>query len=201
MRRDQYLIKQAYRKPIIPHKLSNRGFTPLSLDDTSTYSHGTLTVSGISLMDPKCVAALLQNYSRLKQDSCDRFESDTYYLMQALEQITDSALREYPIFQTVLVLKIDGVSNADIRTALKEQHDVLYTPEYISALWTKKIPSLIAEEAQRDFIIWQTARRKLPSKTCSRCGHTLPKHTLFYTVNNSSKDGWYSMCKRCRRAH
>lgn len=59
MRRDQYLIKQAYRKPIIPHKLSNRGFTPLSLDDTSTYSHGTLTVSGISLMDPKCIAALL----------------------------------------------------------------------------------------------------------------------------------------------
>lgn len=149
-------------------------------------------------MDPKCVAALLSDYSRLKQDSCDCFESDTYYLMQALEQITDTALREYPIYAAVLEAKIDGLKNADIRELLHSQFDVWYTPEYITALWTKKIPNLIAETAKRDFVIWQTRSRKLPTKKCGKCGRVLPKADLFFSPNSGSKDGYYSICKDCR---
>lgn len=151
MRKDQYLIKQAYRKPIVPHKLSNRGSFPISIDDHSTYSKGELTVAGASLLDPSFVAALLQDYSRLKQDSYDRFEGDTWYLIQALEEITDKALKEYPIHHRILEYKIDGKSNAEIRTLIKEEFDTLYTPEYISALWCKKF--LVSQQMQPNVIL------------------------------------------------
>jgi hypothetical protein len=64
-----------------------------------------------------------------------------------LEEITDKALKEYPIHHRILEYKIDGKSNAKIRTLIKEEFDTLYTPEYISALWCKKIPRLIADAA------------------------------------------------------
>lgn len=200
MRKDQYLIKQAYRKPIVPHKLSNRGSFPVSIDDNSTYSKGELTVAGASLLDPSFVAALLQDYSRLKQDSYDRFEGDTWYLIQALEDITDKALKEYPIHHRILEYKIDGKSNAEIRTLIQEEFDTLYTPEYISALWCKKIPRLIADAAQRDFVVWQTNLRNLPTKTCTKCGCAKPKSSLFFSKSNTSKDFFYSICKDCRKA-
>lgn len=200
MRKDQYIIKQAYRRPIKFNKISNRGSKPTALDDHSKYANGELTVSGVSLMDPLVIQAILQNYSKLKQDSYDRFEGDTWYLIQAFEDITDIALKDYPIHQRILEYKIDGKSNADIRLLLKEEFDVTYTPEYISALWCKKIPKLVAETAQKDYIMWQTARRNLPIKKCTRCGQNKPKHNLFFSINNASKDGWYSLCKDCRAA-
>lgn len=200
MRKDQYIIKQAYRRPIKFNKISNRGSKPTALDDHSKYANGELTVSGVSLMNPLVIQAILQNYSKLKQDSYDRFEGDTWYLIQAFEDITDTALKDYPIHQRILEYKIDGKSNADIRLLLKEEFDVTYTPEYISALWCKKIPKLVAETAQKDYIMWQTARRNLPTKKCTRCGQNKPKHNLFFSINNASKDGWYSLCKDCRAA-
>lgn len=199
MRKDQYLIKQAYRKPIIFHKLSNRGTFPTSLDDNSTLRRGELNVAGVSLMDPTVVAAILQNYSRLKQDSYDRFEGDTWYLIQAFEDLTDKTLHDQPILQRILEYKIDGKQNAEIQTLLKEEFDVTYTPEYLSAVWCKKIPKLIAEEAQFDYVIWQTRIRNLPTKKCTCCGQNKPKHPLFFSKSNTSKDFYYSICKKCRK--
>ncbi len=199
MRKDQYLIKQAYRKPIIFHKLSNRGSTPTSLDDTSTLRQGELAVAGVSLMNPTVVAAILQNYSRLKQDSYDRFEGDTWYLIQAFENLTDTTLRDQPILQRILEYKIDGKQNSEIQALLKEEFDTSYTPEYLSAVWCKKIPKLIAEEAQKDYVIWQTRIRNLPTKKCTKCGQNKPKHPLFFSKSNTSKDFYYSICKECRK--
>lgn len=200
MRKDQYLIKQAYRKPIIFHKLSNRGNVPAQLNDTSSLVKGELTISGVSLMDSNVVAAILQNYSKLKQDSYDRFEGDTWYLIQAFEDLADTTLKDQPILQRILEYKIDGKQNVEIQLLLKEEFGTTYTPEYLSAVWCKKIPKLIAEEAQKDYVIWQTRLRKLPEKKCSKCGQNKPKHSLFFSKSNTSKDFFYSICKDCRKA-
>ena len=40
---------------------------------------------GISLMDSKVCEAILCNYSRLKQESYDRFDGDTWYLVYDFE--------------------------------------------------------------------------------------------------------------------
>jgi hypothetical protein len=64
-------------------------------------------VRGVSLLDPKTVSTILCDYSRLKEDSYDCFDGDTWYLIQAFEEICDKALADFPIFQRILELKID----------------------------------------------------------------------------------------------
>ena len=43
----------------------------------------------ISLMRPEICACILANYSRLKEDSWDRFEDDTWYLIYDFEKTCD----------------------------------------------------------------------------------------------------------------
>ena len=65
-------------------------------------------------MDPNVVSAILCNYSRLKEDSSENFEADTWYLIQDFENICDKALELYPLYMRLVELKIDKVSNQDI---------------------------------------------------------------------------------------
>lgn len=65
-------------------------------------------------MDPDVVSAILCNYSKLKEDSYDRFEGDTWYLLQAFEEITDAALKDFPLYMRLLECKIDKMQNIDI---------------------------------------------------------------------------------------
>ena len=59
MRKDQYIIKQAYQKPIIPCRLTRSARTSLPLDDKSYLDGSEIVVDGISLMDTKVVSAIL----------------------------------------------------------------------------------------------------------------------------------------------
>ena len=69
MRKDQYIIKQAQQRPIIPIKLTRGGSHYVPLDDTSYLNEeGEVVVQGISLMNPKVVSAILCNYSKLNLD-------------------------------------------------------------------------------------------------------------------------------------
>ena len=74
-----------------------------------------------------------------------------------------------------------------------------HSVEYISSLWRKKIPKLIAEKEQKDYLIWYYLEvQKGKWKRCSRCGQIKLAHNKFFSKNNTSKDGWYSICKECR---
>lgn len=202
MRKDQYLIKQGYQRPIIPCKLTRSFWTHIPLDDNSklliTDEGPEVKVKGISLMDPKVVSAILCNYSKLKEDSYDQFDGDTWYLIQAFEDICDKALEDFPIYQRIVELKIDKKQNSDIQQALTEEFNTTYSVEYISSLWRNKIPKLIAIQAKEDFLTWQYRVNKYPMKKCTKCGQIKPAHNQFFSRNNTSKDSLYSICKRCR---
>jgi len=43
-----------------------------------------------------------------------------------------------------MVYKIDGMSNKDIVKTIKEKYGISYSVEYLSSLWCKKIPKIIA---------------------------------------------------------
>lgn len=202
MRKDQYLIKQAYQKPIIPCKLTRGSRSYPSLDDKSYMYLGKdgqeVKVEGFSLMNQDIVSLILQNYSKLKQDSYGEFNGDMWYLIQVFEDVCDKALQDYPILQRILEMKIDKVQNNEIRDALKEEFGTTYTPEYISSLWCNKIPNMIATEALEEFIFEQYKQKGYPMKKCTKCGKVKPAHNQFFSKNNTSADGWYSICKRCR---
>ena len=200
MRKDQYLIKNAYRRPIVFNKLSHsRNYIKLE-DKTCRFdADGYPIPEGISLLDPVVCSAILCNYSRLKQDSFDQFEGDLYYLMESFDQIADIALKEYPLYEKIVECKIDGLQNIQIQEILQMEFGIKHSLEYISSLWRKKIPKLIASAAEDEYLNWYyLEEEKGKYKRCSRCGQIKLAHNKYFSKNKTSKDSFYSICKKCR---
>lgn len=199
LRKDQYVIKNAYRRPIVLSKIT-RSKSIIPLDDSAYVDdEGIIVYDGVSLMNPAVCSAILCQYSKLKQDSWENFEGDTWYLIYDFECTCDRALEKYPIYQRIVEMKIDGVSNLDIQLALQQEFGIKHSIEYISSLWRKKIPSLIASQAEDDFLNWYyTTQTKGHFKRCSRCGEIKLAHNKYFSKNKTSRDGFYSICKCCR---
>ena len=202
MRKDQYVIKNAYRRPIVPNKLTRSTHVIILPDETSSFDEeGYPIPKGVSLLNPVVCSAILCNYSRLKEDSFDRFEGDLYYLMLAFDEISDKALKEYPLYEKIVECKIDGLQNTQIQEILQMEFGIKHSLEYISSLWRKKIPKLIASQAEDEYLYWYYLNiEKGKYKKCSRCGQVKLAHNKYFSKNKTSRDGFYSICKKCRNS-
>ena len=201
MRQDQYVLKSAYRQPMYMMNVT-KSFSKLQLDGKITITEDGQVKSTelVSLFDQKHVSALLCNYSKLKEDAWSKFSSDSYYLMEDLDNLIERTLKDkYPLYYDLLIYKIDGKQNIEIQELLNEKHGIKHSVEYISSLWRNKIPKLLAEQAQEDYLIWYyTMQERGKWKRCSRCGEVKLAHNRFFSKNKTSKDGFYSICKYCR---
>lgn len=201
MRQDQYVIKSAYRQPMYMMNVT-KSFSKLQLDGKITITEDGKVSSTelVSLFDQKHVSALLCNYSKLKEDAWGKFGSDSYYLMEDLDNLIERTLKDkYPLYYDLLIYKIDGKQNIEIQELLNEKHGIKHSVEYISSLWRNKIPKLLAEQAQEDYLVWYyTVKERGKWKKCSRCGEIKLAHNRFFSKNKTSKDGFYSICKCCR---
>ena len=202
MRKDQYVIKNAYRRPIVPNKLTRSTHVIMLPDETSSFDEeGYPIPKGVSLLNPVVCSAILCNYSRLKEDSYDRFEGDLYYLMLAFDEISDKALKEYPLYEKIVECKVDGLQNTQIQEILQVEFGIKHSLEYISSLWRKKIPKLIASQAEDEYLYWYYLNiEKGKYKKCSRCGQIKLAHNKYFSKNKTSRDGYYSICKKCRNS-
>ena len=202
MRKDQYVIKNAYRRPIVPNKLTRSTHVIMLPDETSSFEEeGYPIPKGVSLLNPVVCSAILCNYSRLKEDSFDRFEGDLYYLMLAFDEIADKALKEYPLYEKIVECKVDGLQNTQIQEILQMEFGIKHSLEYISSLWRKKIPKLIASQAEDEYLYWYYLNiEKGKYKKCSRCGQVKLAHNKYFSKNKTSRDGYYSICKKCRNS-
>ena len=202
MRKDQYVIKNAYRKPIVPNKLTRSTHVIMLPDETSSFDEeGYPIPKEVSLLNPVVCSAILCNNSRLKEDSFDRFEGDLYYLMLAFDEIADKALKEYPLYEKIVECKVDGLQNTQIQEILQMEFGIKHSLEYISSLWRKKIPKLIASQAEDEYLYWYYLNiEKGKYKKCSRCGQVKLAHNKYFSKNKTSRDGFYSICKKCRNS-
>lgn len=200
MRKDQYIIKNAYRKPIVPIKLTRSKYQVVLDEDVKLFDDDGYPIpEGISLMNPDICSCILCNYSRLKEDSWDRFEDDTWYLIYDFEQTCDEALADYPMLMRIVEYKIDGLSNANIQEAIEKEFGIKHSLEYISSLFRNKIPKLIASKAIDKYLDWYYSTQAQGTyKRCSRCGQIKLAHNKYFSLNKTSKDGFYSICKECR---
>ena len=199
MRKDQYVIKNAYRKPIVFNKINRSNCASKLIEDFTLDENNYIIPSGVSLCDPKVCSLILCNYSQLKQDGWGRFENDLWYLMESFDKIISEALEEYPMYEEIVRCKIDGMQNVEIQTILKQKYNITHSLEYISSLWRKKIPNLIASKAEDLELDWYYLNKeKGKYKRCSRCGQIKLAHNKYFSKNKTSKDGWYSICKECR---
>ena len=152
-------------------------------------------------MDPRICSAILCNYSKLKEDSWGVFDTDTWYVMEEFDKVSSIALAKYPMYERLVECKIDGLQNVQIQEILEEEFGVKHSLEYISSLWRKKIPNLIASAAEDEFLSWHFLNEeKGKYKKCSRCGEIKLAHNKYFSKNKTSKDGFYSICKDCRNS-
>lgn len=201
MRQDQYVIRSAYKPPIYCMN-AIKSFSKIDFDENVSISGNDEIEDNslVSFFNPKHISALLCNYSRLKEDVWGKFYSDSYFLMEDLDTLIEKTLRDsYPMYYDLLIYKIDGKQNLEIQSLLNQKHNVKHSVEYISSLWRNKIPKLLSEQAQEDYLIWYyTTQKKGKWKKCSRCGEIKLAHNKFFSKNKTSKDHFYSICKCCR---
>lgn len=199
MRKDQYVIKNAYRRPIVPAKLVNSKHY-IELNEEPYITDDELAAAeGVSLLRPEVVSAVMCNYSKLKAYAYGNYESDLWYLLHDFEEIAETALEEYPIYRRIMEYKIEGMQNVIIQEEIEKEFGVKHSLEYISSLWRKKIPALIASAAEDQFLYWYYLNvEKGQYKKCSCCGQIKLANNKYFSKNNTSKDGFYSRCKKCR---
>jgi hypothetical protein len=199
LRKDQYILKDSYRQPVVPKNLT-RSKHYIELDsDFSFDDNGYVVPEGVSLCNPKVVSAILCNYTLLKQDSWGEFEKDLWYLMKEFDEVLEDALKDYPLYDRICEYKVEGLQNLDIQEKLFEEFGIKHSVEYISSLWRNKIPKIIASEAEDKLLNWYfSTEMKGKYKRCSRCGEVKLAHNKYFSKNKTSKDGFYSICKICR---
>ena len=201
LRKSQYLIKEAYRKPVRLNNVTHSRHTVHLPDGFSFSEDGYIIPEGVSLCSPKVCSAILCNYSRLKEAGWGNFEDDTWYLMQDFDRISEKALKPYPIYEEIVIAKIDGLQNVQIQELLQAKFGVTHSLEYISSLWRNKIPKLIASVAEDETLSWYYLNKEYGKyKKCSRCGQVKLAHNKYFSKNKTSKDGFYSICKACRNS-
>lgn len=200
MRQDQYVIRNSYRSTMY---LQNpiKSFTYLNLSEHITFDKNNEPVSDgiISFFNPEHVSALLCNYSKIKENAWGRFKEDSWYMLEDFDKLCGNALKNYPLYEDIVLYKIDGKQNIEIQKLIEEKYAIKHSVEYISSLWRNKIPKLISEKAKEEYILWYyTNVERGKWKRCSRCGEIKLAHNRFFSKNKTSKDGFYSICKCCR---
>lgn len=201
MCQQQYVIKNEYKPPIYGSN-TIRSFIKANLvDDVFINSNNEPQNNGmISFFNPKHISALLCNYSALKEEAYGNFINDAYYLMEDLDNLIETTLKDsYPLYYDLLIYKIDGRQNAEIQLLIEGKYGIKHSIEYISSLWRNKIPKVLAEQAKKDYLIWYYTNIEYGKwKKCSKCGEIKLAHSYFFSINKTSKDGFYSICKACR---
>ncbi len=199
LRKDQYVLKDGFRKPIAAKTITKtRHHIPLE-DDFYFDEDNYVQPIGISLCDPRVISIILCNYSSFKSDSWGEFEKDLWFLMYDFDLVADAALKDYPLYERIVEYKVDGLQNIEIQEKIEEEFGIKHSVEYISSLWRNKIPKLIASEAEDQILnSYFLNDKKGKYKKCSRCGEIKLAHNKYFSKNKTSKDGFYSICKHCR---
>lgn len=203
MRQQQYILKEMWRQPHKAKFASPTGGNRIEISDEVYFDENGEPTSDavVTFFKPEHISAILCNYEILAVGLKHKYNSDFHYMMRDFDKLMAEGLAPYPAYQTLTKAKIEGMTNTEIQKLLIEKHGLHHTPEYISSLWRNKIPKILSEKAKTDYLIWYYSEIEYGTwKKCTRCGEVKLAHNRFFSKNNTSKDGWYSICKECRNS-
>lgn len=200
-----YSIKSSYMNTVakvhVNSQIRHMAHMPL-IENVTIDENGMPQSDGvISLLRPDHIAFLLKYYSKLKGECWDDVSSDMHWLLIDLEDlVVKTLLPDNEVLYDLLVLEIDGLTGAEIVRQMERKYGIVHSEQYFSTLWCKRIPKMIAETAQKKWLVWYYTYQHPEEgqwKICNTCGKRMLAHPLFFH-KNTSKDGFYSKCRECR---
>jgi RNase P subunit RPR2 len=96
-------------------------------------------------------------------------------------------------------LRKAGLAYDDILEEMRAKYAMEYSPNYLVAIVSTEVPNKIAKVAKMLRLENETPLEK--RKVCIHCGKALPPDPLFFSRNNSHKDGLSNTCKDCDKAN
>lgn len=114
MRKTQYIIKEAFRKPLHPNKLIHTHHSTELTEEIYFDDEGKVRGAGVSLINPKVVHTILTNYPRLRDEAEGRVNDDLWYVLYDFEDVYKEAIRDYPIYEKIAEMKWAGYQNLEI---------------------------------------------------------------------------------------
>ena len=147
--------------------------------------------------NPKHVRALLNHYCTLSEAMRDKL--DTYGCTLLWDFDRYLKLCDFSELRLFLVsLRQQGMAYEDILDEMRAKYAMEYSPNYLVSVVSTEVPNKIAKIARMLRLECETPQEE--RKECIHCGRKLPADPLFFSRNNSHKDGLSNTCKECDRA-
>jgi RNase P subunit RPR2 len=142
------------------------------------------------------VRALINHYSTLYEALHDKLNTYGCTLLWDLDRyISLCGFSELRLF--FIKLRKAGLAYEDILEEMRAHYAVEYSPNYLVSVVSTEIPNKIAKTAK--MLRMENETPEDQRKTCIHCKRSLPANPLFYSRNNSHKDGLSNTCKDCDR--
>jgi hypothetical protein len=169
--------------------------SPPSLPDFPVYydrSLGRPACDGPSLVEETTVRALLDGLPRPVDGPLREGPLEDLYL--DLRPLLERVLRDRPSWARPFALRVlRGMSFDEVGEACG------HGGAWARDLWNRRLPAEVARCARQDWLRLHADQAGIPRRTCPRCGRRLPRHPLFFGPNKGCGDGFYSICRECRR--
>lgn len=196
-----YWIPYATWKERVDHSYTSR--ISRNLEDYETRGEGdTLEVKwmvcehNFDWENPKHVRALINHYHTLYEAMYDKLDTYARTLLWDFERYVEMCdFSELRLF--LIRSRMAGIPYEDLLEEIRARYAVEYSPNYVVSIVSSEAATRIAKVARMNRLMNETPPEQ--RKKCIHCGKILPMDPLFFSRNNSHKDGLSNTCKDCDR--
>lgn len=153
------------------------------------------------LRDPNSWLQLLPYYNtiynaKLEAEERHDIESEAPALWNTIQYYFDRALMQAE-YRLIVEMKSENWRNEDINNELRRRNLKTFSVNYISTIYKKRIPKLLAQAVETHFELALALDQPDEWKHCSKCGKLLHLDSNHFRRLGKSKDGFVGSCKQC----
>lgn len=155
----------------------------------------------INFEDPSQLLFLYKNYYELEGDGIedpDQIYGSAASIMRTLT-FYESIARLTDLQRELLHMKINHMTNNQIRKFINEKYGTAYNENYISTIYRQKILPTIAQAATYHRLSMENVFYPENFKVCKDCGKLYLRSADFFMRQAKAKDGFAPRCKICQK--
>lgn len=155
----------------------------------------------LNFENPEHILALYKNYNELL-DEVDKDPDQIYGAAASIIQTLkfyESIAKLSDLQRELLQMKIENLSNNQIKDILNQKYGTTYNDNYISTIYRQKILPSIAEAATYHKQVMENIFYPENFKRCKDCGRLLLRSPDFFMRQKKATDGFAPRCKQCQK--